>query len=327
MRWCSRVAAALLAAVLLSSSLPSASAADAQKSFAEGQTAYERGDHATALLRFRDAYAASGSPNARFLAAKCLIALGRLPEAYDELVATRSDAAAKADTQPKYRETRDGAASELAALEPKIGKIVIALAEPEGGEVTLNGAAIPKDRLGSPITVLPGAVVIVVKYPGKPPVRREENIIGGQTKTSFFASGGATNTAPDKTNGNNGTAPDDKAKPLPIGTVRVAGFVVAGLGVVGLGVFGVTAGLADSKFNSVVEQCGGKRCTDPGVVATINEGKRLDTIATATFIGGAAAAAVGVALIIVGRPKAPRKSEVRIDASPTGFGVTMISAF
>jgi hypothetical protein len=91
--------------------------------------------------------------------------------------------------------------------------------------------------------------------------------------------------------------------------VRVAGFFVAGLGVVGLGVFGATSVMAKNEYDTLVSACGGNRCTDARYAENVDNGKQLDTIASATLIGGAAALAVGIVMIAVGGPKAAKKVE------------------
>lgn len=316
-----RVIAALLVAAGLSIPSPPALAADArgeaaaQKSYEEGNKLLKQGRHEEALERYRAAFAVTKSPNARLMIAHSLLLLGRLAEAYDEFAATRTEAAAKAETQRQYEEARDGAAHELALLEPRVGKVVVALAEPEGARVTVNGAPLAAERLGVPVAVMPGKVEVVVEGADGATLRREADVAGGQTKTIFVAPAGAQSDAknpvvpgPDK--------PEEPAKSG--GGVRVAGFVVAGLGVVGLGVFGVTTGMAQSKYDTMVEECGGKRCTDQRYAATVDEGKRLDTIATASLIGGAAALAAGAVMIAVGGPKDRKAPTARIEVGPGG---------
>jgi hypothetical protein len=315
-----RVIAALVVAAGLSIPSPPALAApprgedSGQKLMDEGNKLHDQGRAEEALERFRAAYAATKSPNARAAIAGALLSLGRLAEAYDEFAATRAEAAAKAETNRKYEKTRDDAAHELSKLEPKVGKVVVALAEPEGARVTLNGALLPPERVGVPIAVMPGKVEVVVEGPDGPPMRREANIPAGQTKTIFVTPAGA---------------PNDGAKPpaeptVPVeptttgGGVRVAGFVVAGLGVAGLGVFGVTTAMSQSKYDAMVEECGGKRCTDPRFEGVVDEGKRLDTIAMGSLIGGAAGVAIGAVMIAVGGPKEAKRPTARVEVGPGG---------
>ncbi len=317
-----RVIAALLVAAGLSIPSPPALAADAraeaaaQKAYDEGNKLFKQGRHEEALERYRAAFAVTKSPNARLAIAHSLLNLGRLAEAYDEFAATRAEAAARAETQRQYEEARDGAANELSKLEPKVGKVVVALAEPEGARVTLNGASLAPERLGVPIAVMPGKVEVVVEGADGATMRREANVAGGQTKTIFVASAGSQADAKGPTEP---PPPEQPVEPVRTGGgVRVAGFVVAGLGVVGLGVFGVTTAMSQSKYDKMVEECGGKRCTDPRYGDIVDEGKRLDTISTASLIGGAAAVAAGAVMIAVGGPKEGKAPTARIEVGPGG---------
>ena len=107
--------------------------APAVDDFASARALFNAGKVAEALPLFRDVYARSSSPNARLYVARCLRKLGRNPEAYDEMEATLREATKRAETEPKYAQTRDSAAAELALLEPLVGKLIIAVADPRPG--------------------------------------------------------------------------------------------------------------------------------------------------------------------------------------------------
>ncbi|MDI3284589.1 CDC27 family protein [Polyangium sp. 15x6] len=319
------LAALVMAAQLVLSSAPalagptSASPAAAQKAFDAGQDLFDKGRHEEAIAKFREAYSITKSPNARLMVARSLLALGKMVEAYEELSATRIEAATLAEQQPKYERARDSAAADLAALEPKVAKVIVALAQPEGARVTLNGTALPAERLGVAIVVLPGKVVVEVEPAKGAPMHREEVVVGGQTKTIFVAPGAeAPKTEP--------SAPAPAASTTG-GGVRIAGYVVAGLGVVGLGVFGVTTAMAQSKYDGLVADCGGKRCTDPRYADVIDEGKRLETIALGSLVGGAVGVAAGALMITLGGPKAAKKTDARVVVGPGGAFVEVGGAF
>ncbi|TKD01231.1 CDC27 family protein [Polyangium fumosum] len=297
----------------------SASAAAAQKAFDAGQDLYDKGQHEEAIARFREAYAITKSPNARMMVARSLLALGKIVEAYEELAATRVEAAVLAQEQPKYERARDSAAADLAALEPKVAKVIVALAQPEGARVTLNGTALPAERLGVAIVVLPGKVVVVVEPAQGARMQREETVVGGQTKTIFVAPGAE---AP-----KNEPITPAPAESTTGGGVRIAGYVVAGLGVVGLGVFGVTTAMAQNKYDGLIADCGGQRCREPRYADVIDEGKRLDTIALGSLVGGAVGVAAGALMIALGGPKGAKKTDARVVVGPAGAFVEVGGAF
>ena len=91
---------------------------DERARFKAAQQLYDKGDFAGALEAFR----AISSPNARMYVGRCLRELKRLPEAYEELTLTIREATARAQTEPRYADTRDAASAERAAIVPKLGR-------------------------------------------------------------------------------------------------------------------------------------------------------------------------------------------------------------
>jgi thioredoxin-like negative regulator of GroEL len=125
--------------------------ADAKAEFDAGQKLFDGGRQADALPHFRAAFEASKSPNARLMVARCLVALGKTAEAYEEMATTTREATARAEADPKYVRTRDSAAAEMAMLERRVGKLVVALADPGvGAAVTLDGAPLGPSASASP---------------------------------------------------------------------------------------------------------------------------------------------------------------------------------
>ncbi len=162
--------------------------ADAKAEFDAGQKLFDGGRQADALPHFRAAFASSKSPDARLMVARCLVALGKTAEAYEEMATTTREATTRAETDPKYVRTRDSAAAEMAVLERRVGKLVVALADPGvGATVTLDGAPLGPERLGVPVAVQPGKLTIEATHAGDTPVRREVTIGAGETGTSVLA--------------------------------------------------------------------------------------------------------------------------------------------
>ena len=300
---------------------------DAKVEFKDGQALFDAGRQADALPHFRNAFAASKSPNARLMIARCLIALGKTTEAYEEMATTTREATALAETDPKYARTRDAAAAEMALLERRIGKIVVALAEPgAGAAVTLNGAPLGAERIGVPVAVQPGKMTIEATHAGDTPVRREVTIGAGETRTVAiaFTSAAASGAA----------VPPGAAMPdtPPVearshgGGVRIAGFIVAGLGAAGMGAFAGAGLAAKSKFTTVETECGSARCTDPKYGSVIDSGKTLQTIANAGLGVGIAGIVGGALMIALGGPsRAPLPA--RIEAGPTGAALRFEGTF
>lgn len=276
--------------------------AAANASFNAAQKLYDQRKYADALILFRTAQEASDSPNAQLMVAHCLIELGALAEAYDELQSTMRAAAALAQSSPKYARTRDTAATELSALERRIGRLVLVASDlGAGAAVTINGSAVPPERLGVPIAVVPGTKIIELTQPGAAARRSEVTVLAGEMKTVKVRSSSAVSAAP-----------------APVGGgVRVAGFVVAGVGVVGVVVLAVAAPLAQSKFSTLEQECGGVRCVDTKYGGVVDSGRTLDTLSTVGLAVGVAGLVSGGLMIGLGGPKsAPARAALSV--SPTG---------
>lgn len=91
-----------------------------------------------------------------------------LPEAYEEMSETVRVATERAATDNRYLTTRDAAAAERAAIETKIVRVLVAVADPPPGLVlTINDVAVDKSRIGETIAVAPGRVVVTAAALGK----------------------------------------------------------------------------------------------------------------------------------------------------------------
>lgn len=272
-----------------------------------------------ALLLFREAYEKSQSPNAHLMIGKCLLAQGELPAAYDEFSATLREAGKRAETEPKYAETRDAAAAELAPLETKIGKLVITVVDATATtRVLVNNVELSKDKLGAPVAVMPGTIEIAAEGLTADKIVKSEEVKGGETKAVILSAAVAkpppstlpptTSTTPEETTG---------------GGLRKAGFAVLGVGVVGMGLFAVGGIQANAKFATLEKECGGTRCTDPKYADIIDSGKTMDLLANVGLGLGIAGIVAGTVMVIVGGPKPkPKATEASVFVSP---GQTMFS--
>lgn len=324
-------ALALLFAVASAPPAHAQSAPSAKQQFASAQKLFEDKRYAEALPEFRALLAGSGSPNARLYVARCLRELGDLPAAFEEMSTTLKDARSKAEGESKYVQTRDAAAGELAVLEGKIGKIVIAIADDAtGAQVTLNGKPVALDRLGTPIAAAPGDVVVRVIIAGHEPIERHAASKGGETTTVAISfRPGAPAPAPSLA-GPVAPTPTPESAPAAEttgGGVRKLGFVTVGLGVAGGLVFAITGSMASSKYSSVKDACGGVRCADPGKASDIDSGKSLDTIANVGLVVGIVGVVAGVTMIAFGGPKAAPRATVGVAPAPGGGALRFSGEF
>ena len=293
-----------------------APATDLKEAFAAAQKLFDDQAYAEALVKFQELAASTGSPNARLYVARTLQQLGRTVEAYDEFAVTVREAGARVEAEPKYEQTRDAAAAELARLDPKVAHVVIALTDGNvAPTITLNGNPVPEASLGAPLTVLPGKQTIKISRPGLPDETRELEVAAAQTKTLAIGAGlKAETTTPGP------TRPAEVGGGL--GLVRILGIVVGGVGVVGLVTGTATGVMSNGKFATLEEECGGARCTDPKYADDVDSGKSLELVANVTLIAGAVLAAASVPMIIFGGPSDEVTTTVQAERGGASVGLT-----
>lgn len=296
----------------------------AQQLFTSALAHYDAGEYEAALEGFRQAYARSESPNARLYVARSLRKLGRLVEAYDEMHATMRSATERAETEAKYEQTRDAAAAELAILEPKIARLVIAVsASAEAAEVEIDERSIEVHRIGTPITVEPGSHEVRVRLSGGEELSGSLDLEAGETKTLTLSPAGQ---ATERTDDQPPVSQPDEGEGS-VGGVRIAGFVVAGLGVAAMVVFGVTGSLAAGEFGTLEDECGDLRCADPSYADVVDRGKTLETVANVSLVAGIVAIVGGTAMIIFGGSGEPGEETARLELWPTGTGFALRGVF
>jgi len=296
---------------------PQPAHADDAAVFSEALEHFHAGRFEQAMPMFRDIVAVTASPNVHLYYARSLRELGKLARAHEHMQQTVREATAKAKTEERYVATRDAAASELAELEARVGKVIVVLVgDAPNSAATLNGVELRSDQIAKPVAVMPGSVAIVANAPGSQAVERTLTVAAGTTETVTLSLAAAASTSPDPAQGPSDTDEGDDDVPTTGGEIRMAGFAVAGLGVAGMVMFGVSKALADAKFDSVNEDCGQTRCTDPAFADEIDDGKTLDTLTNVGLIVGIAGLAGGAAMIIFGGP-----SEVEDGATAWSFRV------
>jgi len=291
----------------------------ALEKFKQAQKSFDAKDYAQTLELARAALEVTGSPNARLYVARALRELGQLPEAHAELERTLKDARELARKDAKYEPTRDAAAAELALLDQRVGKVIVALVDPPPGvKVEVNGKPLDATQVGQPVAVAPGDVVARAHGDGAAPVEKQVQIAAGATLTVTLvfkpeaAQGPATAEKPAVS-----AAATTKSRGSGL---RTAGYVVAGVGVVGIAVFAVTGSMANAKYSELEDKCGSARCSDPKYADTVDSGKRLDTIANVGLIAGGVGLLAGGAMIVFGGPR-EQKSAAGVRSVPGGLAL------
>jgi hypothetical protein len=314
------VVAALIAVMFASSAIAPAHAAGQPKAaasanggkteFAAGRSRFAAKDYAGALIFFRKAFEASGSPNASLYVGLCLIELNQPVEAYEVLAGTARESEKRMAADPAYQHTNEVAKEKLGELEKKVARVTVTVDATGGAAVTVNGAAVAPDRLGSSVAVAPGKVVVAATTPGQPEQRAEVVVAAGEDKPvalHFAPAASAGAVGPAKT--------VDIARSSGGGggltTMRIAGIAVAGVGVVGFVIAGAASAASGAKYNDVKTHCGAP-CTNPTFVDEINSGKTLDAVATTGLIVGIVGVAGGATLFILGGRKSDARTSLEI---------------
>lgn len=318
-----------IACALMMSLGPIAAAEDARadqaadqaaKAFDQGRKLWDAKDPAGALPFFQKAAEQTNSPNARLYLARCLRDTGKLPQAYDEMERTVRDARELAEKDQRYVQTRDTAAAELALLEPRIGKIIVALGSTlSGAAVSIAGAAVDAAKLGTPIAVMPGNLSVVAKSADGTTTEKAVAVAAGATLTVTLerAATGAAPVSP--------TVPDKGPAPPPpeeegggFGVVRGVGIGVAAAGVAGFVLFAVGTLQADEKLSTLEQECGGGPCTDPKYEDVIQSGKNAEIMAYTGLGVGIAGVVAGTFMMIFGGPSEPEAKAARWEPTPNG---------
>src|SRR5262249_45611977 len=105
------------------------SLAIALRKYDEGRSAYHAGDYARALAAFQASLELRASPNTQLYIGRCLQRLGKLASAHAALVLAGKQAEDVIITQhdARYKATADAAASEAAALAPRVPHLEVIL--------------------------------------------------------------------------------------------------------------------------------------------------------------------------------------------------------
>lgn len=296
-----------LALVWATSAHADAPSGPARRAFSDGTALFEAGKLEDALVQFKKALELTSSPNARLYVGRCLKDLGRLAEAYRELALTMREAAEQAEADPKYIKTRDAAAALVAILEPKIGKLVIALADDDrDATVTLDGRRLGNDELGAAIAVEPGKRGLSATSSGKQSLDKQVEVAAGQTVTvtlDLLRAGESSPTTHEAgATGQTGPTDDTAVKAPSGGGVRIGGYFVLAVGAAGMVTFGVAGKMVLDKKDELEEQCGGTNCPDDSFMDTIDAGRRMQIIANVGLGVGIGGIVAGGAMIAFGGP-------------------------
>jgi hypothetical protein len=285
-------AGALLSLSLLASAPAHAQAAAAQVLFEQGRAALAAGDLATACARFRASDEIDAGAGVRVNLAICEERRGHLASAWEAF----RGALAKMGPDDERRVRVERA---LAALEPRLPRLVLTLDPSAPRETTVSEGKVPvgmTSTFGIPLPFDPGLHHLTVTAPGRAPRTVDVTLTEGQTTTRVVA-------------------PLD----APAGDAAAASpgpWIVGGAGLAALIAGGVTGALVLQKKSVTDANCNATSCNATGESAA-SAGRTLGPVTTVCLVaGGAALAAGGIWLGV--RGKAAASARVGVSFTPAG---------
>jgi hypothetical protein len=290
----------------------------AQSRFLRGKDLLGKANYAAALSEFRASHDIVGSPNTRLEIARCLLAMGKLVEAYAELGRTAIEAKELRAEDKRYDRTYEAAMAERADLQPKLGFVTLTVQNPsEGTRVTVGGEEIRRAAWAEPAPVMAGSTQIAVSTPGHADVTRTVTVAAGASAAlTIDAQSGAAADGP---------APVAAAAPVEVtprshAPLRTYAYVAAGVGAVGLVTFAVAGAMAHSSYEDLQSTCGSGPC--PASKADeISSGKTRQTIANVGLAVGIVGVAAGATLFVFSLRQSPSSPSAALVVGPTWAGL------
>jgi hypothetical protein len=260
--------------------------AQAQDLFTRALERARAGSHDDAVKWFAASHAIVESPNAQFLLARSLVALGKFDEAHEAyseaIVLAKRYAATK-----KYGETLASSEKELSELGPKLGFVRVEGLSPST-KLTVAGRS-PRDPAAR-MPVLPGSVEVVASGDGgKQESKRVEVGVGSEVLVSFTP---PASPPPAIVEGSSeGFDPFDMGEGQ-----RTTSYVLLGVGAVGMGLFAGLGAANNAKFAELEQLCSAG--CPASAQSDIDAGKSLQTGANISAVVGAVGLAAGVGLLV-----------------------------
>jgi len=199
----------------------------------------------------------------------------------------------------KDRRATDAAEREK-ALEPKLAKLAVQVAEkPDGLVILRDKKPIDTALLGTAVPVDPGKHTIEAQAPGREPWSTVVDVPDGPGTVTMnvppLAAARVTGPGP--------TATGEPVRPPPSGmsTQKIVGLSVGGVGVAGMIVGGIFGGLAAAKVSDSAPFCvqgNPVRCSEPGL-ALRREANELANVSNVGFAAGAVLTIGGVLLFLL----------------------------
>lgn len=310
---------------------PEQDKAEARQLGIEGVKAYDAGDWQGAIKSFEQAERLFHAPTHLLYIARAQVKLGQLLAARETYTRLEKEALPPG-ASPAFKKAQVDAGDERRQLEGKIPTLVVRVQPPDlqGVEVLLDGKAVEGSSLGGAL-VDPGRHRVEARAGDRAAAPIDIEVVVGEKREivlDFSAPTEAKPPPPPTT-----TPPEDEGGGVAASTVL--GISALGLGVAGVGVgavFGIMSLGKTSDADALYEQCGGDGGCDQSsslgeeVQAIDDDAATFGTISVIALGAGAAFAATGVVILVVGGgDDAP--SDARVHVMPTAGGAMVRGSF
>lgn len=270
--------------------------AAAEAAFAEARALIRQGQYAEACPKLEASFALDPALGTLLNLSDCFERTGRNASAW-----VRYREAAAMAVQQGHREREAIARGRIAALEPRLCRLVIRTAHGPNLEVLRDGVVVDRAALGLPVPVDPGAHVVIANAPGAAAFTSRVDVRPSEAEGPCALTtveipavlagehAGAEAAPP--------VAAAGEPPPSAWGAAHTLSVVAASSGLVAMGIGTVFALKAASTQRDADAMCTSAGCTSEGKSLLSNAGASAD-VATVTFIIGAALVATGAVLWI-----------------------------
>lgn len=285
--------------------------AGAEALFRAGREAAASGDYATACSRFAESHRLEPAAGTVFNLADCHEKRGQVASAWTRYREAK-------ERLPAGDERAAFAAERIAALEPRLPKLLIELA-PSASSATVkrDGVELGAASLGIAVPVDPGAHELVVQMSGRADHSVSIHVAEAESKRVVLEAGPALAAQPSANHNATSSASGS--------STATAGFVIGGIGVAGIATSLVLGAMVLDRKSTVDRECNGNVCSAEGVDAA-NSGKTLSTVSTIAFAAGAVGVGVGLYLVLSSKPS-PQSARIEFVSRPGLTGLALGGRF
>jgi hypothetical protein len=279
----------------------------------------KRRDYGGACAKFTESHRLDPAPGTLLNLGECKEQLGRIASAWQHYQEA-------ADLLPEG-ERLDLAKTRMAALQPRLSRLMIRLAPGAPGDtaVSRDGVALGSASLDTALPVDPGSHRIAATAPGRQTKWFTIQLEETQAKTLVVEPGPPEPPAL-STASKGAPAPGPIEPGAPRTTSRTIGFVLGGVGLASVAAGAVTGVMTIERKGLVEDNCHNQVCNPEGLVAA-TEGRTLSIVSTATFAAGFVGLGIGAYLIFSGGPASSGVTAVGPAAISDGAGLRLVRSF